>query len=254
MSICFFGNGEIGVEILSFLLDSNEKVSVAILHKEEYSRNYAELAKLADENGVQVMHESDLKDASCLKILERMQLTVGVSAFFNYIIRSEVLDLIQYGIINLHTSYLPWNRGSNPNVWSIINDDPVGVSIHLIDSGVDTGPIIAQKLIDVPVHFTAKMLYYKLQECIVRLFKERWPGIKSGRYELIYQNDLEGSVNRRRDLEQLKILDLNEKMTVKEVLNILRACMFPPHPPAFFEVEGDRYDVEITISRREKDC
>jgi len=252
VSICFFGNGDVGVDTLSFLFDSKEKVSVVILHKEENSRNYNELSNLAEENGVQVLHESDLQDTSCLKLLESMQLTFGVSAFFNYIIRPEVIDVFQYGIINLHTSYLPWNRGSNPNVWSIVNDDPVGVSIHFIDAGIDTGPIIAQELVSVPIHFTAKTLYYKLQECVVQLFKEHWSSIKSGNYSLVQQLDLTGSVNYRKDLEQLKLLDLNEKMTVKELLNTLRACMFPPFPPASFEVDDNRYDVEINIIRRDK--
>ena len=144
---------------------------------------------------------------------------------------------------------MPWNRGSNPNVWSIIKNDPVGVSIHIIDEGVDTGPIIAQKTVEVPMHFTAKDLYSALQESVVQLFKDTWPKVKSENYTLIDQHHVTGTVNFRKDLAQLKSLDLNESMTIKETLNILRACMFPPYQTAYFEIEGTRYNVEINITK-----
>ncbi len=48
-------------------------------------------------------------------------------------------------IINLHISFLPWNRGAHPNFWSFYDDTPKGVTIHLIDEGIDTGAIIYQK-------------------------------------------------------------------------------------------------------------
>jgi folate-dependent phosphoribosylglycinamide formyltransferase PurN len=51
-------------------------------------------------------------------------------------------------IINLHISYLPYNRGAHPNFWSFADNTPSGVSIHKINEGIDTGNIIYQKIID----------------------------------------------------------------------------------------------------------
>lgn len=48
--------------------------------------------------------------------------------------------------MNLHISYLPWNKGADPNFWSCIDGTPAGVTLHHIDAGVDTGDIIAQAL------------------------------------------------------------------------------------------------------------
>ena len=47
--------------------------------------------------------------------------------------------------INLHLSYLPFNRGKNPNVWSIIESTPCGATIHKIDEKIDTGKIYVRK-------------------------------------------------------------------------------------------------------------
>ena len=51
-------------------------------------------------------------------------------------------------IINLHISYLPYNRGAHPNFWSFVENTPSGVSIHQVDSGIDTGKIVIQKQIN----------------------------------------------------------------------------------------------------------
>ncbi|MCL0081308.1 hypothetical protein M1N64_03665 [Peptococcaceae bacterium] len=49
------------------------------------------------------------------------------------------MDKFQGRAINLHISFLPWNRGADPNFWSFIENAPVGVSIHYLDEGIDTG-------------------------------------------------------------------------------------------------------------------
>lgn len=62
------------------------------------------------------------------------------------IIRRRLLD---YFILNTHPGLLPWARGSSSEAWSIFHDLPVGVTCHRIDSGVDTGPILLRRVLDV---------------------------------------------------------------------------------------------------------
>ncbi len=72
-----------------------------------------------------------------------------ISFGYRHILKKKVLDQIVCPIINLHISYLPYNRGAHPNFWSFFENTPHGVTIHLIDDGIDTGPILFQKY----VHF-----------------------------------------------------------------------------------------------------
>ena len=51
-------------------------------------------------------------------------------------------------ILNLHISYLPFNRGAHPNFWSFVENTPSGITINRINNGIDTGNIIYQKIID----------------------------------------------------------------------------------------------------------
>ena len=63
---------------------------------------------------------------------------------YRHIITKTVLNKSLVPILNLHISYLPWNRGAHPNFWSFYDSTPSGVTIHLVDEGLDTGNILYQ--------------------------------------------------------------------------------------------------------------
>lgn len=64
-------------------------------------------------------------------------------------------------IINLHISYLPFNKGAHPNFWSFAENTPSGVTIHKINEGIDTGNIIYQKFIDFELNKNRRKLTFK---------------------------------------------------------------------------------------------
>jgi len=87
---------------------------------------------------------------------------------------------VKNNIINLHISLLLWNRGAYPNVWSFLEDTPKGVTIYIIDEGVDTGSILAQKEIYIDENIeTLRSSYEKLHREIQALFREKWADIKN---------------------------------------------------------------------------
>ena len=65
---------------------------------------------------------------------------------YRHILKPGLLADLKRLIINLHISLLPFNRGASPNFWSFYDNSPSGVSIHLIDQGTDTGPVLWQQL------------------------------------------------------------------------------------------------------------
>ena len=101
-----------------------------------------------------------------------------ISFGYRYIISKEILDYFKEKAINLHISYLPWNKGADPNLWSILENTPKGVTIHQIDSGLDKGKILFQKEITFDESDTLKSTYDNLQTELVELFKENWENVK----------------------------------------------------------------------------
>ena len=68
-----------------------------------------------------------------------------ISFGYRHIVNKNIIKKLERPIINLHMSYLPFNRGAHPNFWSFMEKTPSGVTIHEINSGIDTGKIIVQK-------------------------------------------------------------------------------------------------------------
>ena len=106
-----------------------------------------------------------------------------ISYGYRNIIDKEVVDHFYGRILNLHVSFLPWNKGVFPNIWSIIDDTPKGVTIHMVDEGIDTGDIIFQRIVALSGDDTLSSSYWKLRESVENLFIDNWEKIKQLDFE-----------------------------------------------------------------------
>jgi methionyl-tRNA formyltransferase len=133
-----------------------------------------------------------------------------ISYGYRFILKKEILDLFPNRAINLHISYLPYNRGADPNFWSFIDGTPKGVTIHYLDEGVDTGDIIVQKevVFDSLESETLASSYQKLHIEIQNLFFQNWEAIKNQKCSRRPQVG-NGTVHKKKDKEAL--LHLIEK-------------------------------------------
>jgi folate-dependent phosphoribosylglycinamide formyltransferase PurN len=103
-----------------------------------------------------------------------------ISHGYRIILRRNVLDRLPRRVINLHSSLLPYNRGADPTLWSVLEDTPAGVTIHYIDEGVDTGDVIAQREVELRDDDTLATAYDTLQGELAALFREQWAAISAG--------------------------------------------------------------------------
>lgn len=158
-------------------------------------------------------------------------------------ITKEVLDAVSGRAVNLHISYLPWNRGYDPNFWSFIEGTPKGVTIHYVDESFDTGDIIVQKLVEFDVEAeTLATCYQRLHDEIQTLFKDHWYLIKSGKCARQKQ-PVEGTLHRSRDKEQFTHLLTDGWNTPVSVL-----CEFAAEVQMSAQF-WDKYDHEIMQMR-----
>jgi len=134
--------------------------------------------------GVRVIHQ-DKKEIEESKF-ESVDLVISFG--YRHLLSESIVE--KYSpIINLHVSYLPFNRGSFANFWSFYDQTQSGVSIHLIDKGIDTGDILYQKKIDFdPKKMTFRETHNILIEQIEKLFLDNISQILSLKYPLIKQS------------------------------------------------------------------
>lgn len=99
----------------------------------------------------------------------------AVSYTYPFMVQSDVIEALKGNIINLHNSYLPFDRGTSPNLWNLLEGTPRGVSIHYMDKGLDTGDVIAQQIIELEGSATLRTSYEQLDQAVKELFKKVYP-------------------------------------------------------------------------------
>ena len=124
-----------------------------------------------------------------------------ISYRYRYILPGELLKKFTGKAINLHISFLPWNRGADPNLWSFLENTPKGVTIHYINSGIDTGDIIAQKKLEFNEKDTLRSTYERLSDEVISLFKDVWLDIRNGKVKHFPQ-PARGSFHKTADKEK----------------------------------------------------
>ncbi len=144
--------------------------------------------------GCEVWHTED-------EITDSTDFDIAISFGYRHIITRDVLQNENCLFINLHVSYLPFNRGSDPNFWAFYDNTPSGVTIHLIDAGIDTGDIICQKrVIFDQGESTFTQTYSRLNSEIEEMFQEWWDAIASRAFVPIPQILESGTFHRDSDL------------------------------------------------------
>lgn len=129
---------------------------------------------------------------------------IAVSYSYRHLVRSATLDTLPGRFVNLHISYLPFNRGADPNFWSLVEGTPSGVSIHLMSPGVDEGDILAQEVVEIDqANHTLKSSYDVLQAQIQALFRKNWASIADGTVKPFLQ-PAGGSVHYARQLAAIR--------------------------------------------------
>jgi len=131
------------------------------------------------------------------EILEKKEFVVSFG--YRFILPASIVARFPKKIINLHISYLPWNRGADPNLWSFLEVTPSGVSIHQIDDGVDTGPILCQQKTRHDVDKdTLQSSYHRLILHMEDLFVSHWARIRKAEISPCEQME-KGSYHKKTD-------------------------------------------------------
>jgi len=168
MRIVFMGTPEFAVAPLEILmLNRAEVVAVYTQPDRAAGRGRVLVAPpvktIAQKWGLPVYQPQTLKSGEEREVLAALKPDVVVVAAFGQIFTQAVLELPARGFLNIHPSLLPLYRGVSPVPAAILNGDAfTGVSIMLLDRGVDTGPILAQAAVAITDWDTTGTLTEKL--------------------------------------------------------------------------------------------
>ena len=158
-----------------------------------YNRNQTIIIDALSKKGCEIVEINE-------KIVSTDGYDLVISFGYRHILSKSIIDKSKAPIINLHISYLPWNKGAHPNFWSFFDCTPSGVSIHIIDEGIDTGPIIYQKYVNFSDEETTfSKTYKRLINEIEKLFISNIDNIISNNFRATAQRR-QGTFHRVSDL------------------------------------------------------
>ena len=252
MRILFLGNNWVGWQVLQWLKEQNEHLVGLVIHPVQKRKYGEEILRSAQVSPEYVFDGPQLRQPEVLEAIRALRPDIGLSVLFGYILQPGFLSLFPAGVVNLHPAYLPYNRGTYPNVWSIVEGTPAGVTLHYIDAGVDAGDIITQRKVPIEPVDTGATLYRKLEQACVELFKETWPLIRSGKAPRIPQDGQKGTYHRTRDVERIDHIDLNRTYAATELIDVIRARTFPPYPGAYFVHQGRKVYLRLQLLYEER--
>lgn len=249
--IVFLGGKEIGFHCLQYLLENAALLGAqvkAVLTNDRkiHSPELPSVKDLCLENDIPVLRSLDdfLKAGDC---------DILVSVQYHQILKHQHIRKAKQIAVNLHMAPLPEYRGCNQFSFAIMDGaKEFGTTIHRMEEKIDGGDILFEKRFEIPEDCDVSWLYEKTYNESVLLFKESIGKIIAGNYLLKPQNSYSGkrssAFHLRKDIEKIKQIDLN--WDNEKILRHFRATYFPPFPPPFALVNGER--VEITPEWIEK--
>lgn len=175
---------------------------------------------------------------------------VGISALFGELIPDVVISRFSRGIVNLHPSLLPHGRGKHPATWAIWEGSPYGASVHLVTSGVDSGPLLAQVEVPVDATDTSQSLYSKGLSALWDLYLLAVKPWVLGADPDWREQPAGGSLHRTRDLIGLQEFALESNLRAEDFVRLLRALTMGPGTGLVIPLAAQEVVVSVQVSGR----
>lgn len=194
-----------------------------------------------------------LRSEETIQALHHLRPDYLLSVHFPLILPESVLAIARVGALNLHPSYLPYNRGWHTPSWSILEGTPNGCTLHWMSGDLDAGDIALQREVPPRLSDTAHTLYLRTLEAELDLLAEAVPLLRGGNLPRKPQPS-GGSFHVRSDLFDTSIrrLERAEHLNVGELLDRLRALTTNTwDEAAYCELQGRR--ILIRLEMREID-
>lgn len=235
MKIVFFGSDGLALTVLQRLVEQSWCEVILVVTppdkpagRQRVLRSTA-VKRLASELELPVYH-----DVQSLPPAD-----VGVVVYYGAKIPQTVIDHFPYGIVNIHPSLLPRWRGPSPIKSAILHGDTItGVTIMLIDSGLDTGPILAQNKTRISAHESAIELEQRLGQFGAELLTSILPKYISGNVEPVAQPSVGAVMSKFITKSDGQLQPHDSEF---EQWNRYRAMQ--PWPGVFFMHRGRRYKI-----------
>lgn len=238
MRIVVIGQAVFGAKTLEALLERNEQVVAVYTPPDGPKGRLDPLKEAAQAKGIPVFQPSSYRGDQVLGEYKALAPDLTILAFVTNIIPASFFDAAKQGAICYHPSILPRHRGASAINWAVImGDQKTGLTIFWPDGGIDTGPVLLQKHIDIGPDDTTGSLYFNhLFPMGIQAIVESVDMIKTGKAPKTSQNEAQATYEPPCD-DRVAAIDWSKP--AQEIYNLVRGC--DPQPGAYGYWKGDKF-------------
>ena len=237
MRILLIGQAAFAAKLLESMSDRGDNVVAVYMPPDRPGGRTDPLKDTAVAKEIPVYQPATYKDDQVFAEYQEIKPDLGVLAFVTDIIPARYFDVPTHGAICYHPSILPRHRGASAINWAVImGATKTGLTIFWPDGGIDTGPILLQKEIDVGPEDTTGSLYFNhLFPMGVEAILESIDLIKAGQAPKIPQDEAGATYEPPCDD---KVAGIDFSKSARAVYNLVRGC--DPQPGAFALLKGEK--------------
>jgi len=239
MRIIIIGQAAFGEKVLQ-ALSKKDKEIVGVYTPPDIPGRTNPLKELTVQLSIPIFQPKEMRAPEVYAEYIRLKPDLNVMAYVTDIIPESILNYPRLGTIQYHPSLLPKHRGGSAINWAIINGETkTGITIFWPDRGIDTGPILLQKEVDISPDDTVGALYFnKLFPLGIEGLVESIELIKQGTAPRIPQDESRASYE---GLCTEKKAVINWFQPVTKVYNLIRGTN--PQPGAISHFQGKRLKI-----------
>ncbi|MGM0602764.1 MAG: methionyl-tRNA formyltransferase [Bacillota bacterium] len=241
MEIIFMGTPVFAVPTLKELI-LNDSINVrAVVTQPDRKKGRGQkltpspVKRTAEKFDISVLQSENINNDNFIKKLNSYDLDFIVVVAFGQKLSQDILDMPEYGCINLHASLLPRYRGASPIHQAVINGDKkTGNTTMYMDEGLDDGDIIYQQELEIKKTDTVGSIHDKLAVKGAELITKTLNDIKDGSAPRIKQDDNMATYAYKIDKA---IGEINWEDSAEDIFNLVRGVN--PWPGAYTYLEDD---------------
>jgi methionyl-tRNA formyltransferase len=229
MKIILIGQAAFAEKTLEKLINQGEEVLAVFCPPDAPGGKFDPVKQSALQRGIPVYQHKTLKTQEVLDQFTALNADLAILAFVTQIVPPPVFNAPRFGSICFHPSLLPKYRGRSAINWALINGETkTGVSLFWVDAGIDTGPLLLQKEVEVGPDDTTGTLYFnRLFPVGVDAIGEAVNLIKAGNPPRIVQDESKANYDPPCGDDHARI---TWAKPAQDVYNLIRGC--DPQPGA----------------------
>lgn len=239
MKVIYMGTPDFAVHALKSIVEAGHEV-VACFTQPDKAKGRSKalqptpVKKQALEYGIPVYQPVKLRDQENVDIIRSFAPDVIVVAAYGQILPESILNIPEYGCVNIHASLLPKYRGAAPIEWAIIDgEQETGVTTMYMAKGLDTGDMIEREVVQITVDDTGESLTDKLAECGARLILSTLKKLEDGTAVRTVQDD---SLSCYASMLTKNMGDIDFTQPAEKIERLVRGLQ--PWPCAFTKING----------------